>query len=121
MSPQLEAAQAAWQALLADDTPWGAVDDDALLAALEARDRAFDAAARATAELSMGALAPDERDALQQMLGRVAAATLSLEQRVIGRRAAVAAALDATVDLAAPGARSPYARPLAAARLDLRR
>lgn len=125
MSPAYETACAAWTSLLADDTPWGAVDDDALLAALEARDRTFDAASRATADIVMAALSPTERERLTGLLARVASATLSLEQRVMGRRAAIAAALDASSEPAAPASvmptRSPYGRPLGVARVDVRR
>lgn len=121
MSPAYETACAAWQALLADDTPWGAVDDDTLLAALEARDRSFELASRAMGDVTMAALAPAEREQLGALLARVAATTISLEQRVMGRRAAIAVAIDAQTDTAVSSGRSPYARPLAAARVDVRR
>lgn len=118
---EFDAACAAWQIVLADDTPWGAIDDDALLEALEARDRQFDLAAQATALLDIPALPHDAREKLTTMLARVASATLSLEQRVLGRRAAIGAALDATPEASAAAAWSPYARPLVPPRVDTRR
>ena len=121
MSAACDAACAAWQALLADDAPWGATDVDALLAALAARDDAFEAASRATVQLPAQALAPGERERLAGLLARVAAATLSLEQRVRDRRAAIAAALQAPTDAVATAARSPYRPAAAAARVDVRR
>jgi hypothetical protein len=117
-------ARAALRDLLAADAALSAADDDdVLLAALADRDRRFEVARSALAAVDLAALPRPQLEELQGLLEAAAAATRSIEQRVVGRRDALAVALGGGPDAALrPAVHGPYAaRRGRGAQLDIRR